>query len=62
MKKKNPAEKYMYVITKRPIVFYTFLCLGVTLFLYLTLSTKIDTAEGLKSLLYIIVVKAGKII
>ena len=60
MKKKSAAERYMYIVTKKPLFFYGFLCFGVALFLYLTLTTKIETADGVRSLLYIIFVKAGK--
>jgi len=60
MKKKSATEKYMYVVTKKPLFFYCFLCFGIALFLFLTLTTKIETADGARSLLYVIFVKAGK--
>jgi len=52
----------MYIVTKKPLFFYGFLCLGVALFLYLTLTTKIETAHGVRNLLYVIFVRAGKLI
>ncbi|MDR0948388.1 MAG: hypothetical protein LBM69_02575 [Lachnospiraceae bacterium] len=59
-KKKNTfAQKYMLWTTKKPLFFYTFLLLGTALFLWLALTTQIETDEGTQTLLYMIFVRAG---
>lgn len=60
MKKKNLAIKYIHITTKKLIMFYSFLVFGVVLFLYLTLSTQIDTTDGVKSLFWLIFMRAGR--
>ena len=50
----------MNIATKKPLVFYSFLAIGVALFLWLTLSMQISTADGSHSLFYVIFVQAGK--
>jgi len=60
MKKWTLAQKYMNIATKKPLVFYGFLAIGVALFLWLTLSMQISTADGSHSLFYVIFVQAGK--
>jgi len=50
----------MLIATKKPLFFYTILLMGVALFLWLTLTTYIDTVDGGQSLFYIIFAKAGK--
>lgn len=60
MKKQTFAVKCMRAVTKNPIYFYGILSIGVALFLYLTLNTHIDTAEGSMSLFRMIFAKAGR--
>jgi len=60
MKKKTFGQKFMLIATKKPLFFYTILLMGVALFLWLTLTTYIDTVDGGQSLFYIIFAKAGK--
>jgi hypothetical protein len=50
----------MLLATKKPIIFYSFLLVGVALFLWLTMTTEIKTAEGMVSLFYLIFAQAGK--
>jgi len=54
------AKKYIYIATKKPVFFYTFLFLGAALFLWLTFTTNIDTADGKRTLFEIIFINAGK--
>jgi prolipoprotein diacylglyceryltransferase len=59
-KKKNTfAQKYILWTTKKPLFFYSFLLAGTALFLWLTLTTRIETDKGLQTLLYLIFVRAG---
>ncbi len=51
---------YLHFATKKPGLFYSVLLLGIALFLYLTLITRIETETGSKTLLHIIFVQAGK--
>jgi prolipoprotein diacylglyceryltransferase len=60
MKKKTFAQKYVLWATKKPLFFYVFLLAGVTLFLWLTLTTQIETSDGTQTLFYLIFVRAGK--
>jgi hypothetical protein len=60
VKKKTLAQKYMLLATKKPILFYSFLLVGVALFLWLTMTTEIETADGTISLFYLIFAQAGK--
>jgi len=60
MKKRSFGRRYMYIATKMPWVFYGILLFGVALFLYLTLSTTIETEEGVRTLFHIIFVRAGR--
>lgn len=60
MKKETAAAKIMRIAVKKPLLFYSFLALGITVFLYLTLTTRIETTDGTKTLLWMIFVKAGR--
>lgn len=60
MKKKSLGARYLHVATKKPWLFYSVLLFGVALFLYLTLTTTIDTDTGSRTLLYMIFVRAGR--
>jgi hypothetical protein len=60
MKNKSASAQFMRIAVKKPLLFYSFLALGITVFLYLTLSTRIETSEGTKTLLWMIFVKAGR--
>jgi hypothetical protein len=60
MRKKTAAVKYMHIATKKPLLFYSFLALGITIFLYLAMTTRIETTDGSKTLLWMIFVKAGR--
>lgn len=60
MKKRKPGAMYLHFATKKPGLFYSVLLLGIALFLYLTLNTRIETETGSKTLLHIIFVQAGK--
>lgn len=60
MKNKSFAQKYMLFATKKPLFFYTFLLAGVALFLWLTLTTRVETSDGTQTLLHLIFVQAGK--
>jgi hypothetical protein len=60
MKKETAAAKIMSIAVKKPLLFYSFLALGITVFLYLTLTTRIETTDGTKTLLWMIFVKAGR--
>lgn len=61
MRKKSFGQKYIYITTKKPLFFYAFLLLGIALFNWLTLTTRIDTADGSsQTLFYMIFVRAGK--
>jgi len=58
--KKGKLEKFMHLATKKSWFFYGFMVAGIALFLWLTLTTQIETAEGTQTLLYIIFVRAGR--
>ena len=60
MKKRTLVTKYIYMATKKPILFCSFLALGVALFLYLTLTTLIETTDGVKTLFWLIFTRAGR--
>jgi len=60
MKKKGVGQHFMLLAAKKPLFFYVFLLVGVALFLWLTLTTYIDTANGSQTLFYIIFARAGK--
>jgi len=60
VKKKTFAQKYMLLATKKPLLFYTFLLIGAALFLWLTWTTKIETADGTRRLFGLIFARAGK--
>ena len=53
-------EKFMHFATKSPWFFYGFLAMGVVLFLWLTLTTHIETTDGPQTLFYTIFVRAGR--
>jgi hypothetical protein len=52
MKHKTFVQKYMLWATKKPLFFYSFLLAGVALFLWLTLTTQIETDEGTQTLFW----------
>lgn len=60
MKKRNLVTKCIYITTKKTIPFYSFLALGLALFFYLTLTTQIETTDGIKTLLWLIFTRAGR--
>jgi hypothetical protein len=60
LKKKSIGVRYLKLATKKPLFFYSILLFGIALFLYLTLTTKIETATGSRTLLRIIFLQAGK--
>jgi hypothetical protein len=60
MKNIAASAKLMRTAVKKPLLFYSFLALGITVFLYLTLTTHIETSDGTKTLLWMIFVKAGR--
>lgn len=60
MKKKSLGVRYLHLVTKKPLFFYSFLLFGVALFLYLTLSTKLETDTGLQTLFHMIFIRAGR--
>jgi hypothetical protein len=60
VKKKTFAQKYILWATKKPLFFYTFLLAGVALFLWLTLTTRIETTDGTRTLFNLIFAQAGK--
>lgn len=60
LKKKSLSARYVHLATKKPWFFYSVLLIGVALFLYLTLTTSIDTDIGSKSLFHMIFIQAGK--
>lgn len=60
MKRKTMASKYIHVATNKPILFYSFLALGVAMFLYLTMTTRIETKDGAKTLFWMIFMRAGR--
>ena len=58
---KNPmGAKYNKYIVKNPFVFYSVLILSILVFLYMSSTTIIETADGMESLLKIIITKAGR--
>ena len=59
MKKKSFGARYLHLATKKPWFFYGILIFGVALFLYLTLTTAIETDMGSQTLFHIIFVRAG---
>lgn len=60
LKKRSFGTRYLHLTTGKPWFFYSILLLGVTLFLYLTLTTNVQTDAGSQTLFYIIFVRAGK--
>ena len=60
MKKRSFGVRYLRLVTKKPLFFYSVLLFGVALFLCLTLTTKIETVSGSYSLLHMIFINAGK--
>lgn len=60
MKKQSLGVRYLHIATKKPLFFYGVLLFGVALFLYLTLSTKLETDTGLQTLFHMIFVRAGR--
>lgn len=60
MKKRRFSMLFTRLVTKSPFFFYGFLLSGIALFLYLTITLKVETADGSVSLLYLIFVKAGR--
>ncbi|MCL2575121.1 MAG: hypothetical protein FWE33_01685 [Defluviitaleaceae bacterium] len=60
MKKRTFGEKYMHFVTKKPLFFYGFLIVGVGLFVWLTMTTHIETLDGMRSLFNIIFTQAGR--
>jgi len=51
---------YTKYLVKNPIIFYSVLVLSIAVFLYLTITTHIETEEGMESLLRIIITRAGR--
>ena len=60
LKRRSFGVRYLHLATKKPWFFYSVLFFGVALFLYLTLTTKIETEAGVQTLFHIIFVRAGK--
>jgi hypothetical protein len=60
LKKQSLGVRYLNLATKKPWFFYGVLLFGVMLFLYLTLSTQIETTEGVQTLFHMIFVRAGR--
>lgn len=60
IQKQTFGDRFRFTATKRPVFFYGVLLAGLAMFLWLTMSTTIETDEGLRSLLYVIFAKAGK--
>ncbi len=60
MKKRSLSSRYLHLVTKRPLFFYVILLFGVGIFLYLTLTTIIETDSGSYSLLHMIFIEGGK--
>lgn len=60
MKKQSFGVRYLHIATKKPLFFYSVLLFGVALFLYLTLSTKLETDTGMQTLFRMIFVQAGR--
>jgi len=60
MKKGMHPPKYMLLATRNPWFFYVFLLTGVVMFLWLTLTTQVETADGTQTLFYLIFARAGK--
>lgn len=59
-KKRSLGDRYLHLVTKKPWLFYSVLLLGVALFLYLSLTTTLETEEGVQTLFHIIFLRAGK--
>lgn len=59
-KKRSLGVRYLHLVTKKPWLFYSVLLLGVALFLYLSLTTTLETEEGVQTLFHIIFLRAGK--
>ncbi len=58
--KKSKLEKlYIKYLIKSPVLFYTFIILGVVCFISISLATIVGTTDGNISLLKLII-KAGK--
>jgi hypothetical protein len=60
MKKRSFNSRYLHLATKKPLFFYSVLLFGVGIFLYLTMTTKIETGTGSYSLLHMIFIQVGK--
>jgi hypothetical protein len=60
MEKPSFITRYNDIATKKPWLFYSVLLLGITLFLFLTLTTTIETDAGSQTLFHIIFVRAGR--
>ena len=60
LKKQSFGVRYLHLATKKPWFFYSVLLFGVALFLYLALTTKIETEAGIQTLFHMIFVRAGK--
>ena len=60
MKKQSFGVRCLHLATKKSWFFYSVLLFGVALFLYLTLTTKIETEAGIQTLFHMIFVRAGK--
>jgi len=51
---------YTKYLVKSPIIFYSVLILSIAVFLYLTLTTYIETDYGAATLLRVILTRAGR--
>lgn len=60
MKKKPLGVRYLKLATKQPMFFYSVLLFGVALFLYLTLTTRIETDADSQTLFHMIFLRAGR--
>lgn len=60
MKKQSFGIRYLHIATKKPLFYYGVLLFGVALFLYLTLSTMIETDSGTQTLFHMIFIRAGR--
>ena len=60
MKKRSLGIRYLHLVTKKLWFFYGVLLFGAALFLYLTLTTTIETDMGSQTLFHIIFARAGK--
>ncbi len=60
LRKQTLGKRYLKLATKKPLFYYAFLLLGLMIFLYLTLTTRIHTSEGDKRLMEIIYFRGGR--